>query len=59
MSKKCCRDTQNRVLGTGETQRTDGRYCLKHNDITGRWFIYSWQLVTTDRTPKGEKTIHL
>lgn len=50
------RDNKNRILQTGETQRSDGRYCFKYIDNCGKpQFIYSWKLVPTDRVPKDKR----
>lgn len=50
------RDNKNRILQTGESQRSDGRYCYKYIDNCGRpQFIYSWKLVPTDRVPQGKR----
>lgn len=50
------RDNKNRILQTGESQRSDGRYCFKYVDNCGKpQFIYSWKLVPTDRVPKGKR----
>lgn len=50
------RDNKNRILQTGESQRSDGRYCYKYVDNCGKpQFIYSWKLVPTDRVPKGKR----
>ena len=54
--KKQRRDSKNRVLRVGESQRQDGRYAFKYVDPLGRpHFIYSWRLVETDRVPKGKR----
>jgi len=50
------RDNKNRILKTGESQRSDGRYCFKYVDNCGKpQFIYSWKLVATDPVPKGKR----
>lgn len=50
------RDSKNRVLYTGESQRKDGRYTYKYTDRAGKpQFVYSWKLVATDRLPKGKR----
>ena len=50
------RDTKNRILQIGESQRPDGRYVYKYTDLNGQVkFIYSWKLVKTDVTPAGKK----
>ena len=49
MSKKR-RDSKNRVLRSGESQRKDGRYAYKYIDTFGNpQFVYAWKLVPTDR----------
>ncbi len=50
------RDSKNRVLRTGESQRTDGRYAYSYTDILGKKrFLYSWKLEPTDKVPAGKK----
>lgn len=50
------RDSRNRILRTGESQRKDGRYAYKYVDALGKpRFVYSWKLVPTDRVPKGKR----
>ena len=50
------RDNKNRILRTGESQRTDGRYAYKYTDTFGKpQFIYAWKLVATDKTPAGKR----
>ena len=50
------RDSKNRVLNNNESQRANGRYMFRYNDIRGeRQTIYSWRLVETDPYPKGKK----
>ena len=50
------RDNKNRILRTGESQRTDGRYAYKYTDTFGQpQFIYAWKLVPTDKTPAGKR----
>ena len=50
------RDNKNRILQTGESQRKDGRYAYKYVDALGKpKFVYSWKLVTTDKTPAGKR----
>lgn len=49
------RDNKNRILRTGESQRTDGRQAYKYSDTFGKpQFIYAWKLVPTDKTPAGK-----
>ena len=55
MSKKR-RDSKNRVLRSGESQRKDGRYAYKYIDTFGNpQFVYAWKLVPTDKTPAGKR----
>lgn len=50
------RDTKNRILNRGESQKKDGRYVFKYTDTLGKvQFIYSWKLTATDRVPKGKR----
>lgn len=50
------RDSKNRILQTGESQRKDGRYAYKYTDTLGKpQFVYAWKLVPTDRTPAGKR----
>ncbi len=40
------RDSKGRLLKSGESQRTDGRYTYKYTDAFGEpKFVYSWKLV--------------
>ena len=49
------RDNRNRILHNGESQRQDGRYAYKYNDINGETkFVYSWRLDKNDRAPAGK-----
>ena len=49
------RDNRNRVLNTGESQRSNGLYVFKYLDRDKKpKFIYSWRLVETDRLPAGK-----
>ena len=51
------RDTKNRILRTGESQRKDGRYVYKYIDAHGKQkFVYAWTLVPTDRVPVGKRS---
>ncbi len=46
------RDSKNRILRSGESQRKDGRYAYKYVDTFGKsQFVYAWKLVPTDKTP--------
>ena len=50
------RDSRNRVLRTGESQRKDGRYLYKYVDADGKpQSVYSWKLVATDKLPAGKR----
>ena len=50
------RDTKNRVLKDGESQRKDGTYRYRYTDSYGaRHDIYSNRLLPTDRTPVGKR----
>ena len=50
------RDSKNRVLRSGESQRKDGRYAYKYTDTFGKpQFVYAWKLVPMDKTPKGKR----
>ena len=50
------RDSKNRILRNGESQRRDGRYAFKYIDTTGKpQFVYSWKLEKTDKTPQGKR----
>ncbi len=50
------RDSKNRILRFGESQRKDGRYAYKYTDVSGKTqFVYAWKLVPTDKTPAGKR----
>lgn len=50
------RDSRNRILRTGESQRKDGRYAYRYKDNDGTIrTVYSWKLDVKDKTPKGKK----
>ncbi len=50
------KDSKGRILKTGESQRSDGRYAFKYTDTYGKpQFVYSWKLVPTDPTPSGKR----
>lgn len=54
MSKR--KDNKGRNLRTGESQRKDGLYMYRYQDVFGeRQCIYSWKLTEFDKTPKGKK----
>ena len=51
------RDSKNRILQNGESQRKDGKYEFKYVDVNGtRRSAYSWKLVATDKVPEGKKS---
>lgn len=55
MSKR--RDSKNRILRTGESQRKDGRYAFKYTDAFGKvHFVYSWKLEPYDILPAGKQS---
>ena len=50
------RDSKGRILHTGESQRTDGKYLYKYVDAFGNTkYVYAWRLTPTDVTPKGKR----
>ncbi len=50
------RDSRNRILHQGESQRSDGRYRFKYLDEDGNEKnVYSWRLDHNDSYPKGKK----
>ena len=50
------RDSRNRILRNGESQRTDGRYMFKYLDAMGKpKYVYSWRLDRNDKTPSGKQ----
>lgn len=50
------RDSKNRLLRVGESQRPNGSYMYRYTDLNGnRQTIYSWRLVSTDPLPDGKK----
>ena len=50
------RDSNNRILRTGESQEADGRYKFRYIDANGkRKSVYSWRLVATDSIPAGKR----
>lgn len=58
MSAEKRRDNKGRILRTGESQRKDGRYAYKYTDAYGKpQFVYSWKLVSTDKTPAGKRDV--
>ena len=53
------RDSKNRILRNGESQRKDGRYAFKYVDTNGQvQFVYSWKLEKTDKLPAGKRQIY-
>jgi site-specific recombinase XerD len=53
---KVRRDNKKRILLPGESQRKDGKYEYKYQDVFGvRRSIYSWKLTETDKSPKGKR----
>ena len=54
--RKKRRDSKGRILHTGESQRTDGKYLYKYVDAFGNTkYVYAWRLTPTDPTPKGKR----
>ena len=50
------RDNKNRILRTGESQRSDGKYMYRYVDANGKTqCLYSWRLVKTDTVPEGKR----
>lgn len=50
------RDSRNRVLRNGESQRSDGRYVFVYvDDEHKQRFLYSWKLVESDPLPEGKR----
>lgn len=50
------RDSKNRILRNGESQRSDGRYVYVYVDSNGKQkFLYSWKLENTDKVPQGKR----
>ena len=50
------RDSKNRILRTGKSQETDGRYKYRYIDANGkRKTVCSWRLVATDSILTGKK----
>lgn len=51
------RDSKNRILQNGESQRSNGLYEYRYFDIDGqRKSAYSWKLVATDKVPEGKRS---
>ena len=50
------RDNKGRKLFNGESQRKDGKYEYKYQDVWDkRKTVYSWKLTPTDRAPAGKR----
>lgn len=50
------KDNKGRRLLNGESQRKDGKYEFKYQDVLGnRRTVYSWKLTPADRTPAGKR----
>ncbi len=50
------RDSKNRILNMGESQRPDGGYRFKYTDRNGEEHdVYSWRLDQNDPLPKGKR----
>lgn len=50
------KDHRGRTLKVGESQRKDLSYQYRYTDLLGkRHSIYSWRLLTSDKTPIGKK----
>lgn len=50
------KDSKGRNLRTGESQRKDGCYQYRYQDIDNkRKTVYSWRLVRSDKMPPGKK----
>ena len=50
------RDSKNRILKTGESQRSDGCYMYRYVDGNGKKKgLYSWRLVATDPIVEGRR----
>lgn len=50
------KDDKGRILNKGESQLEDGRYRYRYTDLNGkRQTVYSWRLVSSDKTPVGKK----
>lgn len=50
------RDSKNRILRNGESQKPDGRYVYKYYDLLHKpHYLYSWKLEPTDKLPAGKK----
>lgn len=50
------KDNRGRNLQVGESQRKDGKYQYRYEDLDGeRKTVYSWKLVKSDKMPQGKK----
>ena len=50
------KDNKGRILRDNERQRKDGSYEYRYIGTDGKKHsVYSWRLVTTDKTPKGKR----
>lgn len=50
------KDSKGRILRDGESQRSDGLYMYRYNDVKNiRRCVYSWKLVSTDKLPNGKR----
>ena len=50
------RDNKGRKLFNGESQRKDGKYEYKYQDVFGnRKTVYSWKLTPADKVPAGKR----
>ena len=49
------RDSKGRILKDNEYQRKDGKYEYKYFLGNERKSVYSWTLVSTDKTPEGKR----
>ena len=49
------RDSKNRILRNGESQKPDGRYVYKYYDLLHKpHYLYSWKLEPPDKLPAGK-----
>ena len=53
------RDNKGRILHTGESQRTDGKYLYKYVDAFGNTkYVYAWRLISwLERRPVTAKVV--
>ncbi len=56
------RDSKGRILHTGESQRTDGKYLYKYVDAFGNTkYVYAWRLTCkfcSNGTPILKSAVH-